>query len=131
MNAQSEYKMIERMTAGDFNPDQPRDENGRWTSTGATGSWKPDDIYLEKGWVGHRYIENQAEEFLETHLPDADEELDQIWESRVVSKPTKSGIADVEVDYSVITAKGKREERTSTLQLKVLSSVPILSSVSK
>lgn len=38
MNARDEYKLIERMTAGDFDPDQPRDEEGKWTDTGAGGS---------------------------------------------------------------------------------------------
>lgn len=93
-------------------------------TNGGSSAWKPDDIYLEKGWIGHRAIENQAESFLDVHLPDVGEELDEIFESRVVSRPTKSGIADVEVDYSVYNEKGKREERTSTFQLKVLSNEP-------
>ena len=38
MNARDEYKLIERMTAGDFDPDQPRDEDGKWTDTGASSN---------------------------------------------------------------------------------------------
>lgn len=40
MNSKKEYALIERMMMGDFDPDQPRDENGRWTDTGASGDFK-------------------------------------------------------------------------------------------
>lgn len=38
MNVKDEYEMTERMVVGvfDFDPDQPRDENGRWTNGGWT-----------------------------------------------------------------------------------------------
>ena len=35
MDARKEWNLIERIMAGDFDPNQPRDENGRWTDTGA------------------------------------------------------------------------------------------------
>lgn len=36
MNSKSEWTLIQRMMAGDFDPDQPRDDMGRWTDTGAS-----------------------------------------------------------------------------------------------
>ena len=35
MNSKKEWETIERMMVGDFDPDQPRDENGKWSDTGA------------------------------------------------------------------------------------------------
>lgn len=36
MNSKNEWALIERMMTGDFDPDQPRDDDGRWTDTGAS-----------------------------------------------------------------------------------------------
>ena len=34
MDAKAEWAIIEKMMVGDFDPDQPRDENGRWADMG-------------------------------------------------------------------------------------------------
>lgn len=38
MRAKDEWALVERMMTGDYSPDQPRDENGRWTDSGAIAS---------------------------------------------------------------------------------------------
>ena len=36
MKPDDEFRLIMRMMVGDYNPDQPRDKNGRWIKSGST-----------------------------------------------------------------------------------------------
>lgn len=69
MNSKSEWRLIQRMMAGDFDPDQPRDDLGRWTSTGGSGvgtaelsSEELDKLYARQGELASKGKLSEEEE---------------------------------------------------------------------
>ncbi len=123
----------------------PRDENGRFTSGGGgsstsftehtPGSYTDDAddvVRASSRFVGDDNLKNQAKDYLNHHLGPNDDWC-TVDAMRIIQNPTSSGIADVEVEYTVdmeipvgIDHETGRMEydsdtdyRSQTLQLKV------------
>lgn len=87
-----------------------------------------DAVMSSKNYVGDREIEAQANDNLRYHLGEG-EEYASVERFQIIQYPTKSGMADVDVEYSVDvkipngdgTYERDTEYRTTTLQLKVVN----------
>lgn len=120
-----------------FNP--YHDERGRFASANrSTGISTPSAgtysdgangfVLSHKDYIGDKEIESQVNDQLRYHLGTG-EEYAEVEQFEIIQYPTQSGMADVDVQYSVNviipngdgTYERDTEYRTTTVQLKVLN----------